>query len=77
MSDYDDAMNDYDWYQNTGENREYFEDDYPNYSRRPQQQYNSDKNTRKFDETDADCLTIFLVIAVVIGIGAALILWLF
>ena len=29
MSDYDDAMNDYDCYRNTGENREYFEDEVP------------------------------------------------
>ena len=27
MSDYDDAMNDYDCYRNTGENREYFDDE--------------------------------------------------
>lgn len=31
MSDYDDMMADYDWYQNTGENREFFEDDEPEY----------------------------------------------
>ena len=32
MSDYDDMMNDYDWYQNTGELRENFEDDDINYN---------------------------------------------
>lgn len=75
MTDYDDAMNDYDWYQNTGENREYFEDDYPNHSR-PQQSYHRNKDSNKFDETDVDCLTWFLAVAVIIGIIIGLIIWL-
>lgn len=76
MSDYDDAMNDYDWYQNTGENREHFEDDYPEYSRPPQQPHHQNRNTNKFDKTDVDCLTVFLAVAVIIGIIIALLIWL-
>ncbi|MBO6250814.1 MAG: hypothetical protein J6N71_05640 [Muribaculaceae bacterium] len=76
MSDYDDAMNDYDWYQNTGENREYFEDDYPNNSRQQHPLYHRNKNTKKFDETDLDCLTFFLAVAVIVGAIIGLIIWL-
>ncbi len=76
MSDYDDAMNDYDWYQNTGENREYFEDDYTNYSCPQQQLYHRRDNTNKFDETDVDCLILFIAIVVIIGIIIGLIIWL-
>ena len=48
MTDYDDALNDYDWYQNTGELREYFEDD------RDTEEYDEEYDEENFDEEGYD-----------------------
>lgn len=60
MSDYDDMMNDYDWYQNTGELRENFEDDEPDYNQ-------GDNNSQWDGGTATGCL-IAAVIVLVIGL---------
>lgn len=64
MSDYDDMMNDYDWYQNTGELREYFEDDEPDYYQGGHQQ----SNTPNYNSSSYDyigCVIAFLVVCVI------------
>ena len=68
MSDYDDSMNDYDWYQNTGENREYFEDDTPGYGSYHQ------PNTQQTDD-DGGCIGVGILCIVVIAVIAILV-WL-
>ncbi len=60
MSDYDDMMNDYDWYQNTGELRENFEDDDPDYNQ-------GDNNPQSDGGTSTGCL-IASVIVLIIGL---------
>ena len=68
MSDYDDAMNDYDWYQNTGENREYFEDNQPG-----QRSYHQPNYQQSGD--DGGCIGVGLLCIVVIVI-IGLLVWL-
>ena len=73
MSDYDDSMQDYDWYQNTGELGEYFEADRPSF-----QNYGNygNGNNGGNDDGGGACITGCLaVLFLVVFIG--LVYWFF